>query len=268
MWTCPSCGLVESADANFCRRCGEQRLGTAHAGAAWRRWWHSVRLLLVRPGQLTLDHIDGRRRQAVPPLSLFLSINLVFFVVQGLSGLNVLSIPLRAHLEGQSYSPLARAVVERRLAATGLARERFADRFEAAEQPLAKASVITTVPLFALAAAAVVPRRARRYRSLLVFALHFYAFLMLFMAIFFPAFALALSSARALGVSMSLRMLDDVATAIEVAAIAGYLGLALPRAFAIGALRTSVAVVALTVTVGVLLYLQRIAVLAVTAWSV
>ncbi len=204
----------------------------------------------------------------MPPLSLFLSVNLIFFVIQGLSGLNVLSIPLRAHLESQWYSPLARTVVERRLAATGLPPERFADRFEAEEQTLAKASVITMVPLFAMVAAALMPRERQRYRIQLVFGLHLYAFLLLFLTLFFPPLSVAWRLARALDTSISALTLDAFATWIEVIALAAYLGLALRRAFAISIFRTAVAMTVLTTTVGALLYLQRMVVFMLTAWTI
>ena len=49
--------------------------------------WRSLRVLLSRPGQLTLDYLAGRRRQHVLPLRLYLTASFLFFVSLKLSGL-------------------------------------------------------------------------------------------------------------------------------------------------------------------------------------
>lgn len=44
----------------------------------------TLRVLLLRPGQLTLDYVEGRRQRYVRPLKLYLTISVVFFTLLGL----------------------------------------------------------------------------------------------------------------------------------------------------------------------------------------
>jgi len=51
----------------------------------------SLRALASPPGQLTADWIRGRRVGYLAPLSLFLWVNVAFFLVQSASGLGILA---------------------------------------------------------------------------------------------------------------------------------------------------------------------------------
>ena len=44
----------------------------------------TLRVLLLRPGQLTIDYVEGRRQRYVRPLKLYLTISVVFFTLLGL----------------------------------------------------------------------------------------------------------------------------------------------------------------------------------------
>src|ERR1051325_6066879 len=96
--TCPSCGSA-MIDV-FCAQCGEQQpayrdlpiRALAHEavqefagvdGKVPRTLW----ALVTKPGLLTREFIDGRRGRYSRPLSLFLVLNLVFFVIQPHTGL-------------------------------------------------------------------------------------------------------------------------------------------------------------------------------------
>ncbi|HKJ20007.1 MAG TPA: DUF3667 domain-containing protein, partial [Woeseiaceae bacterium] len=45
------------------------------------RLWRTVIPLLVRPGQLTRDYLEGRRARYMPPFRMYLVLSVVFFVV-------------------------------------------------------------------------------------------------------------------------------------------------------------------------------------------
>ena len=106
-WTCPSCG--STATTRYCGNCGERNIarlvpiaGTAAATEPSRsylaRLRASLRALASPPGQLTSNWIRGRRVGYLAPLALFLWINVAFFVIQSVSGLGILTWPLRVHL--------------------------------------------------------------------------------------------------------------------------------------------------------------------------
>jgi hypothetical protein len=46
----------------------------------------TLRVLVGKPGQLTLDYIDGRRQRYIRPLRLYLTLSVVYFAVSGLTG--------------------------------------------------------------------------------------------------------------------------------------------------------------------------------------
>lgn len=96
----PSCANCGAAFAQprpaFCPACGQesttalptvssflQQLGGAYfstEGALWR----TLKLLLTRPGELTVQYLAGRRKHYVLPLRLYLSISLVLLVLMRL----------------------------------------------------------------------------------------------------------------------------------------------------------------------------------------
>jgi hypothetical protein len=96
---CRNCGT--QAALKFCPECGQETtlhpptLGeflhefvghyVALEGTLWRTLW----LLLLRPGRLTREYLDGRRRRYVLPLRLYLTASFVFFLVLKLVASNV-----------------------------------------------------------------------------------------------------------------------------------------------------------------------------------
>jgi len=267
-WACPSCQFVESADGRYCRRCGEQRPSTAPRIDVLRRWWETLALLVLRPGQLTRNHSRGRRRRSVPPLSLFLAVNLVFFIGQAASGLSVLSMPLSAHLESQSYSGWAGSLVAQRMAARHLPAERYADRFDVQQPIWAQATVIAMVPLLALVSVAVVFGRRTPYGTHVVFALHFQAWMLLLVTALCLLLALALRAGAAVGWTPQGPAVELLLPATEVAAAAAYLHVACGRVFDLRGWQQVLTTLVLTATAVALLFLHRWAVFTLTAWTV
>lgn len=216
-WTCPSCGTDAAPIARYCHACGEQRLPADEQALrrTGRLWVSSLRLLL-RPGALTVAHREGRRRAFVRPLTLFLAINVVFFIAQSLSGVTLMALPLKAHLQDHADSGWVQEQVERRTAALGIDLDRYAERFDARQLLLAKASVVAMVPLLALACTLiytphVIVRRdawRRHWPTHWTFALHFFAFALLFLSAFFPLVLAILLALDRAGVQFSARQIE------------------------------------------------------------
>jgi len=191
----------------YCSRCGERVLEpdaltlrhffthtVAHEllhvdGTLWR----TLRLLFVRPGQLSLDYAAGRRRPYVNPFRLLL-IAIVAYAVMTASGLLVtwnlgpvtMSIAPAAPRRGLSVEGAIDQIdrygllhhqfeAKREQLATETARERFHNRLEAFAEPVSFANVI----LLAGALHLCFRSRHRRFLEHLAFAMHVISFVLL-----------------------------------------------------------------------------------------
>lgn len=56
------------------------------------RIWRTVRLLVVRPGSLTVEYLAGRRASYLPPLRLFMATGIIMLLAYSLSGNSLLQI--------------------------------------------------------------------------------------------------------------------------------------------------------------------------------
>ena len=263
-WICPSCQAVSPAEARYCAQCGERRLPAAGVTETAQRWWRTLGLLVAQPGALTCDHRDGRRRPRVPPLTLFLAINVAFFVAQALSGLTLLSIPLRAHLVGQNYSAEATRWVDQRLAAESIDRERYAERFDARQLVFAKSTVLAMVPLLAAVCALLYAGRRQRWATHWTFALHFYAFALLFMTGYFIVAGLVLAALKAAGMVVDVVAANFAIAGVMALAFGVYVSLASRRVYGLGARRRIASSFGAVAAVFAVLQLHRFAVFGAT----
>ncbi len=88
---CRNCG--QQAPLKFCPECGQETtlhpptLGeflhefVGHYVALEGSLWRTLGMLLRRPGRLTREYLDGRRRRYVLPLRLYLTASFLFFLV-------------------------------------------------------------------------------------------------------------------------------------------------------------------------------------------
>ncbi|MBK7146967.1 MAG: DUF3667 domain-containing protein [Xanthomonadales bacterium] len=46
------------------------------------RFWRSMRALVLQPGRLSAEYLAGRRQTCMPPITVFLLVNLPFFLAR------------------------------------------------------------------------------------------------------------------------------------------------------------------------------------------
>jgi hypothetical protein len=81
---CHCCGQRASHHHRSLRHLTAELIeGLTHADG---RLWHTMRLLVTRPGQLTRDYLRGRRAAEIPPLRMFLVTLLLVFASGSLIG--------------------------------------------------------------------------------------------------------------------------------------------------------------------------------------
>lgn len=223
---CRDCGADLGA-ATYCGACGqrrhdesERRLGPilrdalAAATNLDSRFWRTFLALLFRPGRLSRDYIDGRRRRWLPPVTVFVLVNLLYFLSPGVTDFTLpfadqvpgrialqavedparLSDSRRAYLDrsqGQLHSALTAPLVENRVAARnaaaleqsdgaqGYSMADYARAYETANDDVSKLLIGLHIPLLALALAALFPRARLYFAEHFVAALHMFSVIVL-----------------------------------------------------------------------------------------
>jgi hypothetical protein len=199
---CPACGqetrIASPTLSEFLQQFGGAYLSTE--GALWR----TLKLLLTRPGELTVQYLAGRRRHYVLPLRLYLTVSVVLLVLVQILGQATLVDGLdRPELREAERNALPVAVLNvhgRQIGfrhgafvCEGLPRwlchavqERAAPDTRTFVQRLRQANervfshvgaiMFVLLPLFAGCLRLVHLRRSMPYTEHLVFALHLHAF--------------------------------------------------------------------------------------------
>ena len=187
---CVSCGQMH--EGLYCPACGEKRL--EERDLSWRHFWshafeaffhadgrifRSLRTLIFMPGELTAAYMSGRRKPLLAPLSLFLVVNLIYFLVAPLAHWDTMVTPLKSHLTEQLYSAWVKPLVQHQLQARNESFDAYAAKFDYNVGVEAHALAIALVVLFFVPTAALLYRRRPRLLDHSVFSLHFCAFLLL-----------------------------------------------------------------------------------------
>jgi uncharacterized protein DUF3667 len=272
-WKCPGCARFRTTA--FCPTCGEEPLRPRDldlrdlAGQLARglssldgRLARTFRLLLTRPGALTAAHVQGRRRPYLGPLQTFLLANALFFTVQSLTQFDIFSSPLGSHLTRQDWSPLARPLVAERLAERGLELAAYAPEFDRAAVLNAKGLIILMVLAFVPLLPALFYGARRRFGAHVVFALHFYAFVLILLCV---SLLLAEGQLLAGGDGLESRAVDLTLSIFNLSACAAYLWLALPFYGSSGRARLLKAIV-LAMAVGAIALGYRFAIFLITLY--
>jgi len=220
---CTNCG--SRLYGEYCSTCGQKRFVEADRrfGNLLRqfveaatdldgRFWGTIGALLLQPGRLSHDYIEGRRARWMSPIALFLLVNLVYFVsalqsdfatpfdweVPGRIALQArdpgsISADDAAQLQadpGPFHSRFTAALVERRVQARNADARAASDgergydyrdyrrAYNAKVPEISKAMAVAHVPFLAVALMLLFWRHRRYYAEHFIVALHLVAFYM------------------------------------------------------------------------------------------
>lgn len=184
---CINCGA--KLRGKYCHKCGEKVVGPGDFALkhffreAFRKFTHldsrflrSFYWLVCCPGFLTAEYLRGRRRPYLKPLSLFLVINLLYFLSMPLNRFRTYENPLASQLRNP-YHPLVERLLHDRFGPGETdARAAFEPHFDRQNHVLSKSLLILMVPMLALMFWLLYPRRY--FGEHLIAALHFLALLL------------------------------------------------------------------------------------------
>jgi hypothetical protein len=130
--SCANCGAMLAGD--WCQACGQKRIRRedrrfGHIVGQFveamtsldSRFWLSLRMLMLAPGQLSRDYLAGRRQRYMAPVTLFVLANVLYFLAPAITDLE---LPFREQVHGRVIADL---VAESRELAPG-EREQIGDR--------------------------------------------------------------------------------------------------------------------------------------------
>ena len=239
-WTCVTCG--HEAQGSFCACCGEKRRGDhdfslrhvlAEAAEAFfhvdSKIFLTLRTLVTRPGKLTSEFFLGRRKPYMSPLQTFFVCNLLFFVLQPLTGLEILAPGLHTFENNPTIKTMAVRLVDRRLAHDHLSRTNeqqfhdFSTRFYRNAHLQAKSLILVLAPMLAVIIAILNVRRRRYFSQHLIFSLHVYAWWLLWLLANLVIVALVLVVSNLASEHTDLRLFDLVVTSLEFGGLGVYL---------------------------------------------
>jgi hypothetical protein len=274
-WTCPSCGRVRATA--YCPSCGEQPLRPRDlsvrdlSSQALRQFSNldarlarTFRALLVTPGALSAAHVEGRRRAFLGPLQVFVIANALFFAIQSSTHFNIFSTTLASHLHEQDWSPIAQALVDRRLAAKGVTLAAFAPGFDHAAVLNAKALIILMALAFVLFLPVAFHGAHRRFGAHVVFALHLYAFMLLLYCL---SLLFAEAQLRAGGTGLASPTVDLVLTLFNLAAGGVYLWVAIGAFYGARGIARALKAAGLSVAIVLIVLGYRFAIFLITLYS-
>lgn len=276
---CPTCSRPRPG--KFCAHCGERRLGPHDhtlrhfLGQMLEAFTHAdgkifltLRTLLTRPGRLTADGLQGRRKPYIPPLQNFLICNLIFFLLHPLIDSNTLTTDLHTQLNYTWHREMAQTLVTARLAARNLTLKAYTTDFDLAAVTQAKSLVILLVPIFSVAVVALYWRQRRYYGAHLVFALHFCAFWLLLICATMALTNLTVRLLRTIGVFPSANLMSGCIIGFSLAIMTAYLFRAVREVFDREATWvTALKALALGIALNLSLQAYRFGLFFITYWS-
>ena len=200
---CANCATP--LDGPYCSACG-QRAAPPNptlrelAEEAWGAFVsvdgklvNSARLLVLRPGEMTARYLAGHRAPFIPPLRLYLTCSVAFFVLEASLPGESRTLQIHTTSTGAPRTPqeIERTVASMRAPAwkrrlkRGALRSAYAQQTSFAAQMLEHAphAMFALVPLQAALLAVAYRRRRRNFPSHLVFSLHTHAAIFALLAI-------------------------------------------------------------------------------------
>ncbi|HEY2583823.1 MAG TPA: DUF3667 domain-containing protein [Mucilaginibacter sp.] len=185
---CKSCG--NDHQENFCPACGEKKFDTHQLSLKHfleetfeglihfdNKFLRTVKTLILKPGQLSIDYTEGRRVNYMKPVQFFLVVNLLFFLL--CIGNNIYSIPLSSYITYDNFTKYNTVkIVNDKLKKTKLTLAEYEQIFNEKIVSDSKELIFVFVPFYGFVFALFFFWKKKYFVEHLVFATHFVAFIL------------------------------------------------------------------------------------------
>jgi len=185
---CANCGA--SLTGPYCSKCGQKKEGksdfkvshflgeTFHAFTHFdSKFFATIKNLFRRPGFLTLEYIQGHRKKYMNPIQLFLVCNIFYFLF---ATFDTFTTPLQYLKEGLFRNKISE-MVDAKVKEEGISYKDYELKFNERSKGEAKTLIILMIPIYAFFISLLFMGQRRYFVEHLVFSLHFYSFMLIFM---------------------------------------------------------------------------------------
>ncbi|QHS55991.1 DUF3667 domain-containing protein [Mucilaginibacter sp. 14171R-50] len=237
---CASCGHI--INGNYCNVCGEKVIaehdfvlkhyveesfeGLTHFDT---KFFRSVKVLILKPGMLTVNFSAGKRVNFVKPFQLFLICNLIFFLLAG--KLNIFSQSLWAFYDYKPYTYFNTKNVILAKATNNKQFEKLTIAFNEHIGTESKLFIVLFIPVLAAAFAFLFINRKKYFSEHLVFATHYFSFILIYYAAFTTLISTPFYAFNKTNFSASF---DALSSLINLIVFGIYLGIAARRFYKTG----------------------------------
>ena len=172
----------------FCHECGQKVLDPSDRtlkhlvyqflGSAFfleNNFAKNLWTLLTKPGKLPVDFIEGRRKRWMPPFSLFLLVNLFYFLYSPLSDLN---LGLDEQLYQYHHRGLANKLVNAKLRDEGVTMEQYAQEYNKKSTSYSNSLIVLHIPIFAGFLSLIYYRKKYLLADHFIYGIYFFAFVL------------------------------------------------------------------------------------------
>jgi hypothetical protein len=194
--TCPSCN--HHFHGKYCNNCGEKLLQPedkkiSHLfGEAFHflthfdnKFFQSLRLMFAKPGLVSKEFTEGKRKKYYSPFSMFLVAVFLYLLFPTLQGLN---ISFYNHIQNNGFLgiDLPRRWADIKMAHEHVSIEQLAEKFDHLSPKLAKVLLVVVIPLAALVLRLLFGRKKSYFYDHFIFASEYISVFIMFVFFVLP----------------------------------------------------------------------------------
>lgn len=210
---CLSCG--ENLVGEYCHACGEKTVsdkdftlkkiigdGINVFTNLDSKFFQSFYSLLFKPGKLTLEYLNGRRKPYMKPFQIFLIVTILFFLF--IPDFDVFLVPSRWFFsEVSEFGINIMDLVRAKMAEKSMTQEEIALLYDSEVKSYSKLFMVVLLPLLALSTFFLKRKSMRKYGKHFILATHNFSFVVLwFLIAFYVVVASPIHFPKWLGVSV------------------------------------------------------------------